>query len=90
MIEAQGGLCALCKKPLKITRANCDHINPRAFGGRAGSQAVHISCNLVRGIVPMEEITPEMFSSSEGHRLLKNKNRKYRLELEERKKWATM
>lgn len=53
--EAQGRICALCKKALAWKDATSDHINPRGMG--AGSiddrqeniQAAHAVCNCLKG-----------------------------------------
>ncbi len=59
------GKCALCKNSIfRWDDFNLDHINPRSSGGYGSVenlQATHICCNTLRGNLPMEECTPDMF-----------------------------
>jgi len=50
--EDQGGLCWLCRKPMRAKDATVDHVVPRARGGsnaRGNLVAAHARCNVKKG-----------------------------------------
>jgi 5-methylcytosine-specific restriction endonuclease McrA len=50
--DGKGKVCGICKKPVKYTKANLDHIIPQSKGGRnniENLQLTHFKCNSSRG-----------------------------------------
>lgn len=48
----QGGMCAICGKPMSMKTASLDHIVPLVYGGGVNTRnlrATHKSCNGKRG-----------------------------------------
>lgn len=55
LLDRQGGKCAICGDPLRLSSANLDHIVPRSLGGCKSLwnlRATHVECNSARKNAP--------------------------------------
>ncbi len=60
LFERQGGVCAICLKPM-LDGGNLDHIIPASMGGTYGAEnlrATHRGCNSRRGNSMDDEFFP--------------------------------